>query len=76
MKYNGLDVYDITLGKDDIGIKATSLVTLPAMESQFLHLELLGYLLFNISMTQMMELLMFKRFGLRSQKMISLWTLE
>ena len=37
MKYNGLDVYDITLGKDDIGIKATSLVTLPAMESQFLH---------------------------------------
>tara|TARA_R110000822_G_scaffold91697_3_gene211269 strand:+ start:291 stop:1319 length:1029 start_codon:yes stop_codon:yes gene_type:complete len=37
MKYNGLDVYDITLGKDDIGIRATSLVTLPAMESQFLH---------------------------------------
>lgn len=37
MKYNGLDVYDITLGKDDIGIKATSLVTLPAMESNFLH---------------------------------------
>lgn len=37
MKYNGLDVYDITLGKEDIGIKATSLVTLPAMESQFLH---------------------------------------
>jgi len=37
MKYNGLDVYDITLGVDDIGIKATSLVTLPAMDSQFLH---------------------------------------
>lgn len=37
MKYNGLDVYDITLGKDNIGIKATSLVALPAMESPFLH---------------------------------------
>ena len=37
MKYNGLDVFDITLGKDDIGIRATSLVTLPAMESNFLH---------------------------------------
>ena len=37
MKYNGLDVYDITLQKNDIGISATSLVTLPAMESQFLY---------------------------------------
>jgi len=37
MKYNGLDVYDITLQKNDIGIKATSLVTLPAIQSPFLH---------------------------------------
>jgi hypothetical protein len=37
MKYNGLDVYDIALGENDVGIKATSLVALPAMESQFLH---------------------------------------
>jgi len=37
MKYNGLDVYDITLQENDIGIKATSLVTLPATESEFLY---------------------------------------
>jgi hypothetical protein len=37
MKYKGLDIYDITLNSEDIGIKATSLVTLPAMESDFLH---------------------------------------
>ena len=37
MKYNGLDVYDITLVDSDIGIKATSLVTLPAIDSNFLH---------------------------------------
>lgn len=37
MKYNGLDVFDITLAKGDIGISATSLVTLPAMESNFLY---------------------------------------
>jgi len=37
MKYNGLDVYDITLDNLDIGIKATSLVTLPATDSAFLH---------------------------------------
>lgn len=37
MKYNGLDVFDITLGNGDIGIKATSLVTLPAMDSNFLY---------------------------------------
>lgn len=37
MKYNGLDIYDIMLGGEDFGIKATSLVTLPAMESQFIH---------------------------------------
>ena len=37
MKYNGLDVYDITLQDIDLGIKATSLVTLPAIESSFLH---------------------------------------
>lgn len=37
MKYNGLDVYDITLQENDIGIGATSLVTLPATQSQFLH---------------------------------------
>lgn len=37
MKYNGLDVFDITLQENDIGIGATSLVTLPATRSQFLH---------------------------------------
>jgi len=37
MKYNGLDVYDIVLGESSIGISATSLVTLPATESSFLH---------------------------------------
>lgn len=37
MKYNGLDVYDITIGDGNVGIGATSLVTLPATESSFLH---------------------------------------
>jgi len=37
MKYNGLDVYDITINDGDIGIGATSLVSLPAMQSSFLH---------------------------------------
>ena len=37
MKFNGLDVYDITLRDDDIGIKATSLVSVPATDSVFLH---------------------------------------
>ena len=37
MKYNGLDIYDISLGENDIGIKATSLVTVPAINSGFLH---------------------------------------
>jgi len=37
MKYNGLDVFDIILREDDIGVKATSLVTIPAIESQFLY---------------------------------------
>lgn len=37
MKHNGLDVYDIIIGEGDIGIGATSLVTLPATESSFLH---------------------------------------
>lgn len=39
MKYNGLNVFDITLTENDIGIGATSLVTLPAMESQFVHFD-------------------------------------
>lgn len=37
MKYNGLDVFDIMISKNDIGISATSLVELPATESSFLH---------------------------------------
>ena len=37
MKYNGFDVYDITLQENDLGIKATSLVTIPAIDSPFLH---------------------------------------
>lgn len=37
MEYNGLKIFDITLVEDDVGIKATSMVTLPAIESGFLH---------------------------------------
>ena len=37
MKYNGLDVFDIVLDESNFGIKATSLVTLPAIESNFLY---------------------------------------
>ena len=37
MKYNGLDVFDIKVSKNDIGISATSLVELPATQSSFLH---------------------------------------
>lgn len=37
MKYNGLDIFDIVLRDGDYGIGATSLVTLPATESNFLH---------------------------------------
>ena len=37
MKFNGLEVFDITLTDNDIGISATSLVDLPATESVFLH---------------------------------------
>lgn len=37
MKYKGFDVFDVTVGDGDFGIKRTSLVALPAMESAFLY---------------------------------------
>jgi len=37
MKYQGLDVYDITMADADFGVTRTSLVTLPAIESNFLY---------------------------------------
>lgn len=37
MEFNGLKVFDIALAENDVGIKATSLVDLPAIESGFLH---------------------------------------
>jgi len=37
MKFNGLEIFDITVNEDDIGVMKTSLVDLPAIESNFLH---------------------------------------
>jgi len=39
VKYNGLPIYDIKLGKHNVGIKATSLVSVPATDSNFLHFQ-------------------------------------
>ena len=39
MKYNGLEIYDIILNESDKGIKKTSLVSTPAIDSNFLYFK-------------------------------------